>query len=144
MISFFFQLACARINSVEGQNYLSAMSAAANYAWVNRSSMTFLARQVIRCFHREDFRGRGLFIYLLFMCIQVRLSWGKLGCKYTGVGLCWRISNSFFRHNASTERFDWQCSISQLIRSVSLKVDGARTLTGHQPLITNPVSYLLS
>ena len=39
------QLACARINSEEGQNYLSAMAAAANYAWVNRSSMTFLARQ---------------------------------------------------------------------------------------------------
>jgi RNA-splicing ligase RtcB len=29
----------------EGQDYLSAMAAAANYAWVNRSSMTFLARQ---------------------------------------------------------------------------------------------------
>jgi RNA-splicing ligase RtcB len=40
------QLACARINSAEGQNYLSAMSCAANYAWVNRSSMTFLCRQV--------------------------------------------------------------------------------------------------
>lgn len=40
------QLACARINSNEGQNYLKAMSAAANFAWVNRSSMTFLARQV--------------------------------------------------------------------------------------------------
>jgi tRNA-splicing ligase RtcB len=39
------QLACARINSREGQNYLAAMAAAANYAWVNRSSMTFLARQ---------------------------------------------------------------------------------------------------
>jgi len=39
------QLACARINSEEGQDYLAAMSAAANYAWVNRSSMTFLARQ---------------------------------------------------------------------------------------------------
>jgi RNA-splicing ligase RtcB len=26
------QLACARINSVEGQNYLAAMAAAANYA----------------------------------------------------------------------------------------------------------------
>jgi tRNA-splicing ligase RtcB (3'-phosphate/5'-hydroxy nucleic acid ligase) len=39
------QLACARINSEEGQNYLSAMAAAANYAWVNRSSMTFLTRQ---------------------------------------------------------------------------------------------------
>uniref|UniRef100_A0A0G4IET4 RNA-splicing ligase RtcB homolog n=1 Tax=Chromera velia CCMP2878 TaxID=1169474 RepID=A0A0G4IET4_9ALVE len=39
------QLACARIGSQEGQDYLAAMSAAANYAWVNRSSMTFLARQ---------------------------------------------------------------------------------------------------
>lgn len=39
------QLACARITSTEGRNYLSAMAAAANYAWVNRSSMTFLARQ---------------------------------------------------------------------------------------------------
>ncbi|VDL98828.1 unnamed protein product, partial [Schistocephalus solidus] len=39
------QLACARINSIEGQNYFSAMAAAANYAWVNRSSMTFLTRQ---------------------------------------------------------------------------------------------------
>ena len=39
------QLACARISSQEGQDYLGAMSAAANYAWVNRSSMTFLARQ---------------------------------------------------------------------------------------------------
>jgi tRNA-splicing ligase RtcB len=39
------QLACARINSVEGQNYLAGMAAAANYAWVNRSSMTFLTRQ---------------------------------------------------------------------------------------------------
>lgn len=41
------QLACARINSKEGDDYLKAMSAAANFAWVNRSSMTYLARQVI-------------------------------------------------------------------------------------------------
>lgn len=41
------QLACARINSSEGQDYLKGMASAANYAWVNRSSMTFLARQVI-------------------------------------------------------------------------------------------------
>jgi len=39
------QLACARIQSEEGQNYLAAMACAANYAWVNRSTMTFLARQ---------------------------------------------------------------------------------------------------
>ena len=40
------QLACARISSQEGQDYLKGMAAAANYAWVNRSSMTFLTRQV--------------------------------------------------------------------------------------------------
>lgn len=39
------QLACARIGSQEGQDYLASMAAAANYAWVNRSSMTFLVRQ---------------------------------------------------------------------------------------------------
>lgn len=39
------QLACARINSKEGQDYLKGMAAAANFAWVNRSSMTFLTRQ---------------------------------------------------------------------------------------------------
>ena len=40
------QLACAHINSKEGQDYLKGMFAAGNYAWVNRSSMTFLTRQV--------------------------------------------------------------------------------------------------
>jgi len=39
------QLACARINSQEGKDYLASMACAANYAWVNRSSMTFLVRQ---------------------------------------------------------------------------------------------------
>lgn len=39
------QLASARINSELGQDYLGAMSAAANFAWVNRSTLTFLARQ---------------------------------------------------------------------------------------------------
>ena len=47
------QLACAKISSQEGQNYLSAMSCAANYAWVNRSSMTFLCRQAFaKMFHQ--------------------------------------------------------------------------------------------
>merc|ERR1719326_248969 len=39
------QLACARIQSEEGRDYLNGMAAAANFAWVNRSSMTFLVRQ---------------------------------------------------------------------------------------------------
>ncbi|XP_070559608.1 RNA-splicing ligase RtcB homolog [Ptychodera flava] len=39
------QLACAKITSDEGQDYLKGMAAAGNYAFVNRTSMTFLTRQ---------------------------------------------------------------------------------------------------
>ena len=42
------QLACALISSPEGKDYLAAMSAAANFAWVNRTSMTFLTRQAFQ------------------------------------------------------------------------------------------------
>jgi len=48
------QLACARINSEEGQDYLAAMAAAANYAWVNRSAMTFLTRQAFAKAFKKD------------------------------------------------------------------------------------------
>ncbi|RIK65189.1 MAG: RNA-splicing ligase RtcB [Planctomycetota bacterium] len=40
------QLVCAPVHSPEGQRYLGAMRAAANYAWCNRQIMTHLARQV--------------------------------------------------------------------------------------------------
>ncbi len=39
------QLSCTRIKSREGQDYLAAMSAASNYAWVNRSCITYLTRR---------------------------------------------------------------------------------------------------
>ncbi len=39
------QLVCAPVESKEGQRYLGAMRAAANYAWCNRQIMTHLARQ---------------------------------------------------------------------------------------------------
>ncbi len=39
------QLVCAPIHSKEGQKYLGAMRAAANYAWCNRQIMTYLARK---------------------------------------------------------------------------------------------------
>jgi len=39
------QLSCARINSNEGKEYLAAMSCAANFAWVNRSCITYLTRK---------------------------------------------------------------------------------------------------
>ena len=72
------QLACARINSAEGQNYLSAMAAAANFAWVNRSSMTFLTRQVLffilLLVNMFQFSGSNSLLYflqchLIFYCI---------------------------------------------------------------------------
>ncbi|MCH8963446.1 MAG: RtcB family protein [Planctomycetes bacterium] len=40
------QLACAPVNSKEGQRYLGTMRAAANFAWCNRQIMTHLAREV--------------------------------------------------------------------------------------------------
>ncbi len=40
------QLVCAPVRSNEGQRYLGAMQAAANFAWANRQIMTHLARQV--------------------------------------------------------------------------------------------------
>lgn len=39
------QLACAKISSPEGKDYLAAMACAANFAWVNRTAMTHLVRQ---------------------------------------------------------------------------------------------------
>lgn len=40
------QLACSRINSQEGQDYLAAMACACNFAWVNRQGITHQIRQV--------------------------------------------------------------------------------------------------
>ena len=39
------QLACAPIQSVEGQDYLQAMACAANYAWTNRQCITHWVRE---------------------------------------------------------------------------------------------------
>ena len=40
------QLACAPVRSPEGQSYLAAMRAAANFAWCNRQLLTHQAREV--------------------------------------------------------------------------------------------------
>jgi len=39
------QLACAPVKSPEGQDYLAAMAAAANYAWANRQAITHWVRE---------------------------------------------------------------------------------------------------
>jgi tRNA-splicing ligase RtcB len=49
------QLACAPIRSPEGERYLAAMAAAANYAWANRQCITELTRRAFaRVFERSD------------------------------------------------------------------------------------------
>lgn len=48
------QLACAPVSSPEGQRYLAAMSAAANYAWANRQVMMHFMREAF-----EEVLGRG-------------------------------------------------------------------------------------
>jgi len=42
------QLACAPVQSEEGQHYLGAMRAAANYAWCNRQLLMWQAREVFQ------------------------------------------------------------------------------------------------
>ncbi|MCX6745768.1 MAG: RtcB family protein [Candidatus Parcubacteria bacterium] len=42
------ELIYAPLDSKEGQDYFSAMSAAANFAWVNRQYLTYLSRQVFK------------------------------------------------------------------------------------------------
>jgi len=42
------QLACVPVNSPEGQAYLTAMRAAANFAWANRQGMTHFTRQAFK------------------------------------------------------------------------------------------------
>lgn len=48
------ELVCAPLNSPEGQDYLAAMQAAANYAFVNRQVLTFLIRRSFE----EALRGK--------------------------------------------------------------------------------------
>jgi len=60
------QLACARINSQEGKDYLAAMAAAANFAWVNRQSMTFLTRQAFAKAFNTTPDDLGMMCRLLF------------------------------------------------------------------------------
>jgi tRNA-splicing ligase RtcB (3'-phosphate/5'-hydroxy nucleic acid ligase) len=50
------QLACAPIRSPEGQRYLQAMGAAANFAWTNRQCITHAARGAFKRIFGEDTR----------------------------------------------------------------------------------------
>lgn len=57
------QLSCAPIASPEGQAYLRAMAAAANYAWANRAAIAHLARQAIARVLGRDVADRTRQVY---------------------------------------------------------------------------------
>ncbi len=54
------QLACAPVHSPEGKRYLSAMRAAANYAWANRQCLMHLARGVFEKVFARSWRDLGM------------------------------------------------------------------------------------
>ena len=54
------QLACAPVKSPEGQAYLAAMRAAANYAWCNRQLLTHQAREVFARVFEKSWEALGL------------------------------------------------------------------------------------
>ncbi|MFO0972855.1 MAG: RtcB family protein [Phycisphaerae bacterium] len=54
------QLACAPVDAPEGQQYLAAMRAAANFAWSNRQIMTHLARQSFAHVFERPSRALGM------------------------------------------------------------------------------------
>ena len=54
------QLACAPVTSPEGQQYLAAMAAAANYAWANRQCITHWTREAFERIFDAGARRLGL------------------------------------------------------------------------------------
>ncbi len=54
------QLACAPVESAEGQDYLAAMRAAANFAWANRQTMMALAEKAMAAALGVSRRSLGL------------------------------------------------------------------------------------
>ncbi|NQS99562.1 MAG: RtcB family protein [Candidatus Omnitrophica bacterium] len=54
------QLACAPVNSKEGQNYLGAMRCAANYAWCNRQIIMELTRRTFEKFFNLSPKDLGM------------------------------------------------------------------------------------
>src|SRR5439155_11869638 len=54
------QLVCAPVNSPEGQRYMGAMQAAANFAWCNRQIMTHLARETFAAVFEQPAERLGM------------------------------------------------------------------------------------
>jgi tRNA-splicing ligase RtcB len=56
------QLACAPVNSAQGQAYLGAMKCAANYAWANRQCLTHLTRKAFEKVFGLSWQKMGMFL----------------------------------------------------------------------------------
>ena len=54
------QLACAPLESHEGQSYLAAMACAANFAWANRQCITHWIREVFESVFRQSAHDLGM------------------------------------------------------------------------------------
>jgi len=54
------QLACAPVNSIEGQTYLSAMRCGANFAWANRQYILHRARQAFEKIFKKTWVSMGI------------------------------------------------------------------------------------
>ena len=54
------QLACAPINSPEGEHYIGAMRAAANFAWCNRQLLMWQAREVFETIFGQTWQDLGM------------------------------------------------------------------------------------
>lgn len=54
------QLACAPVHSDEGQKYLGAMRAAANYAWANRQLLMWQTREIFAQFFGQSWESLGM------------------------------------------------------------------------------------
>ena len=54
------QLACAPVRSPEGQDYLAAMAAAANFAWANRQCITHWTREAFQKVFKKSPRDLGM------------------------------------------------------------------------------------
>lgn len=75
------QLVCAPLDSQDGQDYLAAMNAAANYAWANRQVLTYLAREAFDMVLGGKVRHSDLFLVYDVAHNMAKIETHQLGGK---------------------------------------------------------------